>query len=65
VVVSIAEVGSIAAVNECKVTQTEIVVNQKKNTVLLVDDEPDLCVVYQTVLEDAAIGLVGSRSIFL
>ena len=41
--------------NKCKPTGTEMSDQKKnnKNKILLVDDEPDICMVYQIVLEDA------------
>ena len=46
------QAGAITAVNDCKPTQTGMH-DQRKKRILLVDDEPDLCMVYQIVLQDA------------
>ncbi|MFL6402365.1 MAG: response regulator, partial [Nitrososphaeraceae archaeon] len=47
------QAGAITAVNDCKPTQTGMHDQRKKKRILLVDDEPDLCMVYQIVLQDA------------
>ena len=36
-----------------KVQEEEVLYNEKRRRILLVDDEPDTCLIYQIVLEDA------------
>jgi hypothetical protein len=52
--VSMGELGAITTENKYEITQTGVAI-KKKDRILVVDDEPDVCMLYQLVLEDAGL----------